>query len=381
LAVHFTKEKVIAMEIIHVVLGKGNPARMNGVNKVVHELASHQALAGERVTLWGITGSTDHDYPERPFDTRLFKAQTNLFALDPALLAALDEKTDGAVFHLHGGFIPTYSALAKALNERNIPFVFTPHGSYNVIALKRSQLRKIVYLRLYERTILKFAQTIHCLGKSEMDGVQRLYPNNKSVLIPYGFETDVTVNAHADPKAFIFGFCGRIDIYTKGLDLLLNAFFLFLKEEPSVELWIIGDSPDRLYLQELATDLDIDRNISFYGGKYGDEKLDLLSRMHVFVHPSRNEGLPSAVLEAASLGIPCIVTEATNMGASVRQYGCGEVVVNPNANELFQAMRTICQNIRQNGMEVLSANARRMVSEGYNWNRILQHFHQLYRRA
>jgi len=369
------------MEIIHVVLGKANPARMNGVNKVVHELASHQALFGEHVTLWGISGSTVHDYPARPFSTRLFKTQAKLFALDPDLLLALDEKKEGTVFHLHGGFIPTFYALAKVLHERNIPFVFTPHGSYNVIAIKRSILRKKVYLRLYERTILKYAQAIHCLGKSEMDGVQQLYPNNKSVLIPYGFETDVTMHAHADAGAFVFGFCGRIDIYTKGLDLLLNAFFLFLKEEPSAELWIIGDSPDRLYLQELATDLDIDRNISFYGGKYGDEKLDLLSRIHVFVHPSRNEGLPSAVLEAASLGIPCIVTEATNMGASVRQYGCGEVVDHPDAKELFAAMRTMYKNIRQNGMEVLGEKARCMVREGYDWNRILQYYHQLYRRA
>ena len=370
------------MEIIHVVLGKANPARMNGVNKVVNELASQQAMAGETVALWGITKSSEHDYPGRPYDTRLFKARKNRFQLDPALIAALGKKKDRVIFHLHGGFIPAFNRLAIALHKRDIPFVLTPHGSYNTIALEKSKWRKKIYMALYEKTILKYARAIHCMGKSEIAGLQLLYPNNKSILIPYGFEPAAAPESAVRPDAgageFIIGFCGRIDIHTKGLDVLLHAFHRFIKDVPEARLWVIGDSPERQALQHLAMDMGMDDNVVFYGSKYNRDKTDLLVQLSAFVHPSRNEGLPTAVLEAASLGIPCIVTEATNTGDSIRRFDCGQVIDQPDAEELFVAMRALYRRIRQKGMEELSDNARRMISEAYNWKTILGHFHQLY---
>src|ERR1700744_4634819 len=100
------------MEIIHVVLGKANPGRMNGVNKVVNDLATQQCRNGEKVQLWGITRYPRHDYPGRPYPTKLFLAAANPFSLDKDLRAALDEIEAEAIFHLHGGFIPVFYSLA-----------------------------------------------------------------------------------------------------------------------------------------------------------------------------------------------------------------------------------------------------------------------------
>jgi hypothetical protein len=38
------------MEIVHLILGKANPDRMNGVNKVVYQLATYQTIAKKKVT-------------------------------------------------------------------------------------------------------------------------------------------------------------------------------------------------------------------------------------------------------------------------------------------------------------------------------------------
>ena len=59
------------MEIIHLILGKANPERMNGVNKVVHEMATNQVQRGYLVQVWGITPKPVHDYPDRIFTTCL----------------------------------------------------------------------------------------------------------------------------------------------------------------------------------------------------------------------------------------------------------------------------------------------------------------------
>jgi len=42
------------MNIIHLVLGKANPNRMNGVNKVANQLATTMTNLNKEVELWGI---------------------------------------------------------------------------------------------------------------------------------------------------------------------------------------------------------------------------------------------------------------------------------------------------------------------------------------
>lgn len=73
------------MEIIHIILGKANPSRMNGINKVVYQLASKQAEFDREASIWGITKNAVHDYGKRNFETKLFKASLNPFYLSMKL--------------------------------------------------------------------------------------------------------------------------------------------------------------------------------------------------------------------------------------------------------------------------------------------------------
>lgn len=369
------------MEIIHVVLGKANPARMNGVNKVVNQLAIQQSKAGEKVSVWGITGSLEHNYPVRNYNTDLFKAYKNRFRLSDKLLVALNDKINKAVFHLHGGFIATFYSLAKELHKRKIPFVFTPHGSYNIIAMQKSGFRKKIYFQLFEKKVLQYAGVIHCLGKSEMNGLQQLYPNSKSQLVPYGFNAQQIISRKIVVKEFLIGFCGRLDIHTKGLDVLLRAFTLFKKQVPHSTLWIIGDSNEKQQLESIAASLKISPHVVFHGSRYGEEKDQLLQSLDLFVHPSRNEGLPTSVLEAASMQIPCVVTEATNVGEGIRQYNCGEVIEEADEHLLFRALLNMYKKVYLQHDRSFGINARRMIQEKYNWDTVLQEFHQLYKKA
>jgi hypothetical protein len=50
----FTIKKYQYMEIIHIILGKANPDRLNGVNKVVYNLATEQTMAGKKHSSLGV---------------------------------------------------------------------------------------------------------------------------------------------------------------------------------------------------------------------------------------------------------------------------------------------------------------------------------------
>ncbi len=371
------------MEIIHVLMGKINPVRLSGVSRLVHELALQQSNTGARVSLWGITRFAHYDYPGRLYDTYLFKSHSNRWKLDKRLLLALSSKKNDSIFHLHGGFNPAFYSLVKALRRLHIPFVFSPHGSYDQAALEKDRLRKYIYLRLYEKKIWKYAETIHCLGQKEADQLQRLYPNKKTVLIRYGYEktSETGLFLPTQNKHFIVGYCGRLDIHAKGLDELMKGFAIFQKQAPSARLWIVGNGKGKAKLEKMAFELGLTRKVVFMDWRFGEEKLALLSQMQILTQPSRYEDLPATVLEAASLGIPSLVTQATNLGEAIRRYGCGEVINSSEAVSLSDALLKLYIRIQCDGAGELHDNAQRMIGEEFNWKSILQNFEQLYQTA
>ena len=367
------------MEIIHLILGKANPERMNGVNKVVHEIATRQCIANKMVEVWGITRSTVPNYPERLFRTQLFKTHKNPFLLGKELKKHISTKNKGTVFHLHGGFIPQMYSAAMWMKRCKIPFVLTPHGSYNKIAMLKNWGLKLVYFKFFEQKMLLAAQAIHALGQSEMDGLQSIFANDKSVLIPYGFETAKNQVAWKNTPDFMVGFCGRLDIYTKGLDALLQGFKLFSLKHPSAKLWIVGDSAERGKLEKIAADLNIANAIVFWGAKFGAEKNGLLQQLNVLAVPSRNEGLPTVVLEAAAMGIPCLVTKATNTGSYISSFNAGIVMEHTDPLDICNGLKQVYDLTRnEKDMDTIRSNAKRMIREAFNWELILKQFDKLY---
>lgn len=360
-------------------MGKANPARMNGVNKVVYQLATRQTAAGLDVAVWGFTKTPEADHGERNFRTVLFREYRNPFALDPAFvraLAGLDRER--TVFHLHGGWVPLFSRAAAALHRAGLRYVITPHGAYNTRAMEKGSWKKKIYFRLCERPLLRHAAAIHCIGASEVDGLRTIYATDKTVLQPYGM--DVAGEARAEARAedgFVFGFVGRLDYYTKGLDLMLDAFAVHARQDAEAVLWIVGDGEGRAPTEAKIEALGIADRVVLHGSRYGAEKDGLLRRMRVFLHPSRNEGMPSAVLEAAAFGVPCIVTEATNIGDYVREYGAGRVVPNEDDRALATAMHE-CRNLRGDTLRELGTNASRMVATAFSWPEVVVRFNRLY---
>lgn len=371
------------MEIIHIALGKVNPQRMNGVNKVVYNLATEQARAGMNVSVWGISGSIEHDYPERNFQTILFRKQKFPFALPEHFAEAVRNTSPETVFHIHGGFIPVFYSIARLLKSENRRFIFTPHGSYNRIAWRKSKWMKMIYFSLFERRMLQRSSVVHVLGKSESEGLNHLLKGLDVQRVPYGFELGESfpMFKSVNNEDYIIGFCGRIDVYTKGLDVLLDAFSKFVKENGEAILWIIGDGPERGALESKCLNLGISDKVKFWGSKYGSEKDELLAQLNLFVHPSRNEGLPTAVLEAASLGIPCLVSEATNLGDEIRKANAGVVIDHTVTNEMLQGLRRAYADFKGQSPEEMKIRSRSMVANFFNWKVILNDFNSIYQRA
>jgi len=358
------------MKIIHLVLGKANPDRMNGVNKVVHSLSQAQKENGAEVAIWGISNTPDQPTYNRAVETVIFQKQAFRFSVSTPLAVAIQNCSTDTVFHIHGGFIPEFYAVAKCLAKRGIEYVFTPHGSYNTVAMQKSQWSKKIYMALFENTVLKNAKAIHCIGESEKEVLRGTAWFKKAVLVPNGFSGTSVESGIGQVRSLVFGFCGRLDEHTKGLDLLIQAFAKFALNNRTASLKLIGDGQDREQLEAMANELGCASQVTFTGALFGDEKWAALSECNVFFHPSRNEGLPTAVLEAAGLGIPCVVSTESNMAGYINQWNAGIGMETNSVESLVEAMEAMAQNVRDNALKPISENALAMVRQEFDWNNI-----------
>ncbi len=363
------------MKIIHLVLGKANPDRLNGVNKVVNSLATYQKNHNEDVTLWGITSRLEMNFPERPYNTVLFRSLKNKLTISKKLIKAIKKLDKQTVVHIHGGFIPEFYHVVRLLVKHGIAYVYTPHGAFNVKAMQKSKWRKKIYFFLFEKYIVEHTKCVHCIGESEQKVMNENYPSLKTVLIPNGQNrSDVKFVSTNIPKnnSPVFGFCGRIDIETKGLDLLFAAFKKFKEtHNTKANFWVIGDGEEMIALTEMVKKLGITDSVTFWGEQFGNAKLNILSKIDVFFHPSRNEGLPGAVLEAAALGIPCVVSKESNMANYIDSYQAGVGLKKNTVQAIYEAM---------NNKEIvkLKDNAIRMIEEVFSWDMIVQKHLKVY---
>ena len=359
------------MKIIHLVLGKANPLRMNGVNKLVHEMACAQKSLGKDVWLWGITNNPVHDYPKRNFKTALFPSVFNKTRLDYSLKKAISDLDKDTIFHIHGSFIPEFYLISRILNKKGIVYVYSPHGALAPAALKRRNWKKKWYFEFFEKKLIEDSKSVITTGKSVFDNLDNLVKTNSKVLIPNGQPILDFKAIKIDPnQKLIFGYCGRIALEHKGLDLLLQGFREFLDRGGDAELHIVGDGPEMPRLQKIVSELNLKDFIHFYGAKYGEEKYKVLCQTNVFVHTSRMEGFPAAVLEAAALGLPCLVSKHTNFGDYVDAFKCGFVVEKNTPIFIADNMQK-AQRFLENGQLVeMGKRAKKMVETEFDWKNI-----------
>lgn len=121
-------------------------------------------------------------------------------------------------------------------------------------------------------------------------------------------------------------FVGRLS-KEKGIHLLINAFCKFIeKYDKDVNLIIIGDTNNKEPLEMSEYYVKHERII--YLGKLNEEQIkEHVKNCDYLVLPSYTEGIPFVILEAMSIGIPCIYSDIN---------GANEIIDNFESGFLFR---------------------------------------------
>ncbi|HKF45869.1 MAG TPA: glycosyltransferase [Terracidiphilus sp.] len=107
---------------------------------------------------------------------------------------------------------------------------------------------------------------------------------------------------------------GRLS-HEKGFDLLLHALSSLRSRYSGIDLTILGDGRDKCGLVRRAATLGLKDAVRFAG--HVPNPAEWFSGATLFVAPSRWEGLPNAMLEAACAGLPIVATPARGGMAGV----------------------------------------------------------------
>ena len=118
----------------------------------------------------------------------------------------------------------------------------------------------------------------------------------------------------------------------KRIDVFLQAFKNVMDKIPDVRAVIVGDGKLNEKLRRLATDLGIDRNVSFVG--YQDNVENWLRKSKIFVLTSDSEGLSLSMMEAMMCGLPAVVSDVGDLDDLV-ENGTNGFLVPRRSPELF----------------------------------------------
>jgi glycosyltransferase involved in cell wall biosynthesis len=114
---------------------------------------------------------------------------------------------------------------------------------------------------------------------------------------------------HIKPDSLILGTLAAIDVKYKGHDLVLNAIKKLKEKSLNIKYYIAGKgNPQRLI--DLAKNLGVTDNIVFLGLLDHSQINSFFEKIDIYVQPSRQEGLPRAVVEAMNFGCACIGSSA-----------------------------------------------------------------------
>jgi glycosyltransferase involved in cell wall biosynthesis len=129
-------------------------------------------------------------------------------------------------------------------------------------------------------------------------------------------------------------YVGRLQV-TKGVPVLMDAFARL--EDPGATLTLVGGTATEEMDRYLRHRLAADRRITIAPG----DPLPYLHRADVLVHPTYEDGLALAPMEALACGVPVLVTDDTGMKEHVSRGHNGFVLPTGDVDSLVEHLRLI----------------------------------------
>ena len=297
----------------------------------------------------------------------------NLLGVRGALRVLRTHTVD--VAHCHGEL----TAVALTRLSKGVPVVFTLHdagpwlGEYeswversirrgafsllDVRALRRASCSTLMFNALKE----------HLVSEFKVDG-------EKLHVISPGVDVDLFATPEHNESRQDFLFVGSL-VWRKGVDILIDL----LKALPWLKLNIIGDGPERRWLEQVIVRENLSDRARLLGHVPNCDLPLHLAQARALILPSRSEGLPLIVLESLSCGTPVVATDVGGVKDVVRDGWSGFLRKRDDVKGLAEALQQLQDDPSLAAQ--LGENGRSLVTAQFTWEQICSQMEDVYREA
>ena len=168
-------------------------------------------------------------------------------------------------------------------------------------------------------------------------------------------------------------------IRLKGFALAIKAFGRFVTGHSDAELLIIGDGPDRRYLEELVRSLGLQEQVCLRPWMPRHELLGLLASCDVLLFPSLRDGGGAVVIEAMAAGTPVVCLDLGGPALHVTP-ACGIKIAPATPEEAVTGLAEALERLYADEAccERMGRVARVRIEEAYHWDRLGERLFGLY---
>ena len=214
--------------------------------------------------------------------------------------------------------------------------------------------------RLFETVTLRAYTDILTISPTATREIEQIVKHQNLHLVYTGVDA-LCFDAPFSEEDYILYF-GRLDTYTKGLDILLNGFARVCTHHPDIRLVLAGrgTSERQQELQVMCESLGILNRVTFVGPVSNEQKTALFGAALFVCMPSRYEGWGIVAIEAGAAEKAVIGTDIAGLGDAIQHNKTGLLVPPENPEALAQAMHHLLEHGDQR---------RRLGKAGREWAR------------
>jgi glycosyltransferase involved in cell wall biosynthesis len=241
-----------------------------------------------------------------------------------------------------------------------IPYVIRPAGSLGHAALGRKRFKKWLYLKAVEGHVIRRAAGVHCMTARELDELPR-WMRARAFIVPSGVELPSARTARQDPS--LVGVLARLHPI-KNTHRVLEAVEELVRSGRDLRVELAGSTSDPAYEASLrrrvASSAVLASRVRFLGHVGRDRLPEVVGRWRAALLLSDQENFGHAVVTAAALGVPSVVSDGVALGPEVEAGGAGVIA---RAGEVTMALARLLDS----EPNVLAARCREFAS-GFGWD-------------
>lgn len=209
---------------------------------------------------------------------------------------------------VHGHLFSSYIIAPKIAERLGCGYVLTEHSQadpWQVSSGLKARFSRFLISRSYRN-----AAAIVCVGasvKNYLDNVMKMGINTTVVIENCISDIYWTPTECSGEAAYDIVMCGRL-AEPKNHLFAIKVFKQLVQCDPKLKIAIIGEGASRASIEAEIDKLELKGNIELLGYLSQDKVIDVLDHSRCFYMPSITEGLPLALVEGLSRGLPATVS-------------------------------------------------------------------------